>query len=32
MINFYDTNALLHTLNFKDMEKFFISNLTFKEL
>lgn len=32
MINFYDTNALLHTLNFKDTEKFFISNLTFKEL
>ena len=32
MINFYDTNALLHTLNFKDTEKFFISNLIFKEL
>lgn len=32
MINFYDTNALLHFVKPKLTDKFLISNLTFKEL
>ena len=32
MINFYDTNALLHSIKPKLADKFLISNLTFKQL
>lgn len=32
MINFYDTNALLHSIKPKITDNFLISNLTFKEL